>query len=270
MTTDPSGRPLGASKATTEWHESRTAANEAQFLLPYLTPGMSLLDVGSGPGTITAGLAEAVAPGQVIGVDLDPARVERAAAAAKERGIDNLSYQTANAYDLPFDDATFDVVFENAMLLHVSDPTKVVGEVHRVLKAGGLFATREGDHDARLWGNASEGVNEFRRFIAKARAHQGTNQFLGKHLRRLLREAGFSDVAGTASCEAAGTLQETAKVASTLIRVLEEPDIAEFAVQEYGDLSKVDAMKTALREWGEHPDSLHVLMFCEAVGRKPN
>ena len=50
-------------------HKWRTAENSAAYLLPHLTPGMSLLDVGCGPGTITIDLARRVAPGRTIGLD---------------------------------------------------------------------------------------------------------------------------------------------------------------------------------------------------------
>ena len=50
---------------------TRTAAAQADFLLPHLRPGMRLLDVGCGPGSITLDLAEVVAPGEVVGVDID-------------------------------------------------------------------------------------------------------------------------------------------------------------------------------------------------------
>ena len=63
---------LGYSSQTVQWLQRRTAAKEAGFLLPYLSAGMRLLDCGCDPGSITAGLAETVAPGQVVGVDIEP------------------------------------------------------------------------------------------------------------------------------------------------------------------------------------------------------
>src|SRR6516165_8567012 len=62
-------------------HQRRTAEDSAAYLLPHLTPGLSVLDIGCGPGTISADLAVRVAPGSVLAVDqfadvLDVARDE--------------------------------------------------------------------------------------------------------------------------------------------------------------------------------------------------
>jgi 2-polyprenyl-3-methyl-5-hydroxy-6-metoxy-1,4-benzoquinol methylase len=48
----------------------RTAASEGAFFLPFLRPGMRVLDVGCGPGSITLGLAEKIAPGEIVGIRL--------------------------------------------------------------------------------------------------------------------------------------------------------------------------------------------------------
>ena len=50
-------------------HASRTAENSAAFVIPHLTPGTSVLDVGCGPGSITCDFAMLVAPGTVTGLD---------------------------------------------------------------------------------------------------------------------------------------------------------------------------------------------------------
>jgi ubiquinone/menaquinone biosynthesis C-methylase UbiE len=88
----------------------RTAAKEGAFFLPYLRPGMRLLDLGCGPGSITLGLAEAVAPGEVVGVDLQPSQVAQAQALSAARGVKNVRFEVADVYRLPFPDGSFDAV----------------------------------------------------------------------------------------------------------------------------------------------------------------
>src|SRR5215207_5414518 len=84
---------------------TRTVAREAAFLLPHLRPGMRLLDVGCGPGSITVGLAAVLAPGEVVGLDLRPEPLAQARAEASRRGIANVRFEVGSAYALPFPDA---------------------------------------------------------------------------------------------------------------------------------------------------------------------
>ena len=69
---------------------------------------MSLLDCGSGPGTNTVRLAETVALGEVAGIDIERSQIELAKVHAAERGVSNIRSEVADAYDLPFSDASFD------------------------------------------------------------------------------------------------------------------------------------------------------------------
>jgi 2-polyprenyl-3-methyl-5-hydroxy-6-metoxy-1,4-benzoquinol methylase len=79
----------------------RTASQEAAFFLPFLRPGMRVLDLGCGPGSITLGLAEAVAPGEIVGVDVQPSQVAQAQALSASRGVMNVRFEVAESTACP-------------------------------------------------------------------------------------------------------------------------------------------------------------------------
>jgi 2-polyprenyl-3-methyl-5-hydroxy-6-metoxy-1,4-benzoquinol methylase len=78
-------------------HRWRTAENSAGYLLPFLSPGLRLLDVGCGPGTITVDLAARVAPGATVGVDREAAVIAEARALLESRPIAPVEFRTADA-----------------------------------------------------------------------------------------------------------------------------------------------------------------------------
>src|SRR5499427_10867525 len=97
----------GHAPATLQQHAQRTADEAAAFMLPALRPGMRLLDVGCGPGSITRGLAQRLAPGEVVGLDLSRETLAAAREDAAARGLTNLTYVEGSVYQLPFPDASF-------------------------------------------------------------------------------------------------------------------------------------------------------------------
>ena len=84
--------------------DPRSAGKQAAFFLPHLRSGMKLLDCGSGPGSITVGLAKVVAPGQTVGIDSDSFQVECARIYAHEQGVDTIRFESGSVYQLPFAD----------------------------------------------------------------------------------------------------------------------------------------------------------------------
>src|SRR5215470_9273015 len=88
-------------------HRWRTAQNSAAYLLPHLRPGMSLLDVGCGPGTITVDLAALAAPGRVTAVEVTGDALALARSHAAERGCDTVDFAVADVHDLDLPDGAF-------------------------------------------------------------------------------------------------------------------------------------------------------------------
>jgi 2-polyprenyl-3-methyl-5-hydroxy-6-metoxy-1,4-benzoquinol methylase len=180
-------------------HRWRTAENSAGYLLPHLEPGMRLLDVGCGPGTITIDLAARVAPGEVIGVDAAEGPLVDARAAATTAGVTNVSFRVADGMALPFDDGTFDVVHAHQVLQHVPDPVGMLREMRRVTRAGGLVAARDSDYAAFTWYPAVPALDEWLELYHRVARASGGEPDAGRHLLAWAHAAGLNDVTATAS-----------------------------------------------------------------------
>lgn len=113
-------------------------ANPFHWGLP--RSGEIVVDVGSGGGMDSVIAARAVGDrGKVIGVDMTEDMLERARRAAQGAGAANLEFRQGYAEELPFDDASVDVVISNGVLNLVPDKTAAYAEIFRVLKPGGRF-----------------------------------------------------------------------------------------------------------------------------------
>jgi ubiquinone/menaquinone biosynthesis C-methylase UbiE len=247
----------------------RTADREAAFFLPCLTSNLRLLDCGCGSGTITVGLAQRVAPGQVIGLDREPAQVEKSRLHAAQHGVVNVEFRTGNVYEIPYPDGAFDAVFAHAVLQHLSEPMQALREMHRVLKPGGFIGLREEDRDADLIYPFPPRLQETHELLMRLWQQIGGDPYLPKRYRAVLREAGFVRVQMTASCEYRAHPTTTRTWAKVLAEFLEGPDLADVAVdQGWADRTTLAEMVTALLEWGDHPDAFWSETWCEVVGWK--
>jgi SAM-dependent methyltransferase len=108
------------------------------FAMGALREGERVVDVGSGGGIDSLVAARMVGPtGQVIGVDMTPAMLDRARASAKESGLENVEFREAYMEDLPVPDDWATVVISNGVLNLTPDKQKTLGEMFRVLRPGG-------------------------------------------------------------------------------------------------------------------------------------
>ena len=175
-------------------HGVRTVADSAAYLEPDLRPGVSVLDVGCGVGSITADLAERVAPGLVVGVD----PVAAAATSTRDRS-DAVRVAVASGYRLPFADDTFDVVHAHQVLQHLGDPVAALVEMRRVCRPGGVVAVRDADYAAMTWWPEVEGLAEWRAVYHAVARGNGAEPDAGRRVRAWCRAAGFTDLDCTAS-----------------------------------------------------------------------
>jgi SAM-dependent methyltransferase len=176
-------------------HRWRTAENSAGYLLPHLRGADRVLDVGCGPGTITAGLATRVA--QVTGVDAAPDVLAAAREAAA--GQPNVAFEPGDVYHLGYPDDAFDVVHAHQLLQHLADPPAALREMRRVCRPGGLVAARDADYGGMLWYPADPELAEWRALYQQVARASGGEPDAGRHLLAWAHAAGFAAVTATAS-----------------------------------------------------------------------
>jgi ubiquinone/menaquinone biosynthesis C-methylase UbiE len=247
-------------------HEWRTAENSAGYLLGRLGPGLDLLDVGCGPGTITADLARRVAPGRVVGVDSAAEVVARAAGGSD---AENVSFEVGDAYALPFDDESFDVVHAHQVLQHLSDPVAALVEMRRVLRVGGLVAVRDGDFGGFMWAPSDPVLDRWMELYHQVTAHNGAEADGGRHLLRWVRAAGFVEAVMTSSTWTYADPETRAWWGGLWAERMQYSALAEQAVA-FGlsDPDELAEISRAFCRWSEEPDATFVIPHGEVLATK--
>lgn len=258
---------LGYGEATHQWMSQRTAATHAAYFLPHLSPGMRLLDCGCGPGSITLGLATAVAPGETVGLDRESLQIERARTLAAAEGIQNVRFVEGDVAQLPFVDASFDAVFAHAVLYHVPDPLQALRDWCRVLKLGGLVGVRDTDYSVWLLEPTPPLLDQFRTLSLRVAAHHGASPTYARHQRELLVAAGFGRSIASASCVSRGTVEQTCPGAQSHAARLHSPELRNVAIgQGWATEADLANMEAAVRAWGERLDAFELVLWREIVG----
>jgi ubiquinone/menaquinone biosynthesis C-methylase UbiE len=251
-------------------HRWRTAANSAAYLVPELRAGQRLLDVGCGPATLTCDLAELVAPGQVVGLDSSSAVVDLARAEAATRGVTNLELVVGDAYALPFEDDSFDVVHAHQVLQHLTDPVAALREMRRVTVPGGLVAVRDSDYAAMSWYPASEGLTEWQHLYHEVTHALRAQADAGRYLLSWVQAAGF-DPAGLrpgASAWCFATPTERAWWAELWARRCTSSSFAEHArAHGLADDVALEELAEAWQAWGGADDGWFAVLHGEVLAR---
>lgn len=246
-------------------HRWRTAENSAAYLLPHLHSGQDLLDVGCGPGQITVGLAERVAPGRVIGIDRDDGIVQQ----ARGLGVHDVDFQTGDAYKLPFGSGTFDVVHGHQVLQHLTDPVRALREWRRVLRTGGLLAVRDSDYGAFTWAPDDPMLDRWLVLYHQVTERNGAQADAGRHLLAWVHEAGFDERLCASSTWTFADDQSRAWWGGSWADRVRYSSFARQAV-DYGfsTSSELEGIAQAFLRWSTAPDGVFVVVHVEVLARR--
>lgn len=246
-------------------HRWRTAENSAAYLLPSLQTGHRLLDVGCGPGNITCDLAQRVAPGEVIGIDVSHDVIDQATSAIPSNVI-NVRFEVADLYALPFADASFDVVHAHQVLQHVSDPVVALREMRRVLAPGGILAARDSDYDAFTWAPMDPVLDRWLDVYRATARGNSAEPDAGRFLLTWAHAAGLTNVHASASVWCYADDEARAWWGGLWAdRVLHSSFATQSVEQGHTTATELATMREAWLRWGASPDGWIAILHGEIL-----
>ena len=241
-------------------HAGRTAEEAAAFLLNHLRPGMRLLDIGCGPGSITIGLARYLAPAEVVGIDRAEEALDAARRLAEDEAVGNVRFEQADVYDLPFEDASFDVVYGHQVLQHLADPVAALTEAKRALGPGGYVAVRDADYGTMTHHPHDPVLDDWLARYHETARRNGGEPDAGRRLTEWVRAAGFDHIHASASTWLYATPAARASWAELWAgRSLQGASRGE-------DAEKINE---AFQRWAAHPDGWFAFIHGEVLARRP-
>jgi SAM-dependent methyltransferase len=241
-------------------HTWRTVENSAGYLLPYLTVGAAVLDVGCGPGTITADMTAMGV--DVIGIDAAPEVIEK----ARALGIDA---RVGDAYALDFADDTFDVVHSHQTLQHLARPVDALREFRRVVKPGGVVGVRDVDYAATMIYPETPGIALWASLYQQVHRSNGGEPNAGRRLKAWAREAGFEEVTATTSVWTFSSDPDRAWWGGMWAdRVLQSAFATDALAKNLATQADLELISGAWREWAADPNGYMAMPHGELIATK--
>jgi SAM-dependent methyltransferase len=253
-------------------HRWRTAENSAGYLLAQfdrLPADAQVLDIGCGPGTITAGFAAKLPGGHVIGLDIAPGVLAEARSQAEQRSLANVNFEVGDVYRLGFADDSFDVVHAHQVLQHLADPVAALAEMRRVCRPGGVVAARDSDYGGMFWFPADPELTEWQTLYRAVARALGAEPDAGRHLLSWGRAAGFGQVEASGSAWCYTSPAERAWWGPAWAERLTASEFGDRAV-EHGLAGRDDLARLAQAwlRWAASEDAWFLIPHGEILSRK--
>ena len=270
MTKEQAVYSHGHHQSVVQDHARRTAQDSAAFLLPHIKANHTILDVGCGPGTITADFAELVPLGKVIGGDYVESVLEQAREFASLRGLTNITFQQIDANALQFPDNTFDIVYAHQVLQHVKDPVQILREMRRVVKPGGIVAARDADYKTFAWYPETPEVDRWAELYQKVAKANGGEPNAGRYIHVWARQAGFTSNEITATwAHWRYSGQRVTHFAQSWSGRILQPGFTGTAVKEgFATEDEIKNISEAWKTWPNHEDAFFGIPHGEILCRK--
>lgn len=251
-------------------HEWRTVENSAAYLVEHLTAGKQVLDVGSGPGTITVDIAERVFPGTATGLDIAPDMKTRAESYAEARGCHNAEFRVGDAYSIDAEDGSYDIVHAHQVLQHLANPAAALVEMMRVVKPDGIIAVRDVIYSSTSWSPENEGLQRWLKIYLAAARHSGGDPDVGRRLQELAIEAGARSVLSSASAWCFSTPSDRDWWGNSWAARATESGFARNAI-ESGEarVEDLEEIADAWRRWAADDRGWLAMLHGEIIARAP-
>lgn len=252
----------GFDELVSDSHSWRNVSNAVPYVIPYLRKTDKLLDVGMGPGTISKDLANYVM--SVVGIEPTPELVDLAS--SQEALPDLVTFKLGSAYNLPFEDESFDVVHAHQVIVHLDDPVKALKEMVRVCKNGGHILVKDSDMSMNVI-YPQEYADIIEKHTKGESRNPSTSIIAGRQLKEKAIQAGYNPqlIQMNGLVWFISTLEERQRWCNiwvSRIRASKEVDYE-------SNKKELDEVIKAYEDWRDDDRSVMMIVHAELVFKKP-